>query len=384
MDFALSEEHKIIQQTAKDFAARVIEPQSKRWNKEKEFPVAVLKDLAKLGFMTFNCPKTLPDTAAGPVALALVIKEFARVCASTAVAVAVTNMVNEVLDNYANSYIRNKYIMPFKEGKSTAAAFALTEPQSGSDAASIKTKADETKGGFIINGTKQFITNASFCDFFLVAARTSHTGRPTDISLFVVDADSKGLTIEREEIKMGLHASSTAVVVFDDVFCPSENLIGDRGEGFKIAMWALDGGRINVAAQSCGLAEAAIDLAKDYAKERIQFNRPISEFQAIQFMIADCYTELMASWLLTLHAAWLKENKKTDLTKIASMAKYYASESANRCVRKAVQILGGYGYTGEFPVERIFRDCKVTTLYEGTSEIQKLVIARRILDEVKS
>ncbi len=378
MDFLLTKEQEMIRSTAQKFAENEIAPVINEFEENHKFPADIIKKMAELGFMGMNIKEEYGGFYVGTVAYSLAVTEIAKASASVAVTMSVTNMVAEVIQEFAKEEIKRKYLPPLCSGEYFAGAFCLTEPNAGSDAGSIQTKAEKVKGGYVLNGSKIFITSGEVAGVFVVWAVTDKSKGKKGISAFLVPAGSKGLIIGKKEEKMGQCASPTNEIAFYDCFVPEEYLLGEEGDGYKIALMELAGGRIGIASLSIGVGYAAIDFAKNYAKERIQFGRPISELQAIQFMLADCYTELEAAKMLVLRAAFLKE-KGYPYTKEGSMAKLYASEVANKVCIKAVQILGGYGYSKEYPLERYLRDIKVTTIYEGTSEVQRMVIAREIL-----
>ena len=294
---------------------------------------------------------------------------------------AVSNMVAETICKFGSEDLKQKYVPEITSGRAIAGAFALTETGSGSDAGAMKTSAVLDGEHYVINGTKQFITSADHAGMFVVWARTDKTLKGTKgVSAFVVPGDAPGIQLGKKENKMGLKGSSTLEVIFDECRIPADHLLGEPLGGFRVAMNALDGGRIGVASQALGIGQAAMEAARDYALERRQFNHPIADFQAIQWKLADMATELEAARLLVLRAAWLKENR-LPFTKEASMGKVYATETANKVCGEAIQIHGGYGYVKEYPVERYYRDVRVTTIYEGTSEIQRMVIGRHVLGE---
>lgn len=373
--FELTEEQSLVQQTARDFAARELSPAAQQRDRDGTFPTAELAKLAELGLMGVNVPSAYGGAEAGVVAYSLAITELARGCPATTVAVAVTNMVAEVICQYGTEEQKRTYVQRITSGEYSCAAFALSEPQCGSDAGGLKTTARRTDDGWLINGTKQWITSGDHAGVSVVWARTNERPGPRGISAFLVEAGTPGMEVGKHEDKMGLRGSTTVPLVFEDCLVPGGALLSGEGQGFPIAMTALDGGRIGVASQALGIGLAALQEAKSYALERQSFGRPISAHQAIQWMLADCATELEAARLLTLRAALLKE-QKLAFTREASMAKVYASETANRVCYRALQIHGGYGYTKDYAVERLTRDARVTTIYEGTSEIQRLVIGR--------
>jgi len=334
--------------------------------------------LAGLGVMGMSVPHEYGGSNVGTTAYSLAITEIAKGCAATAVTTSVTNMVAEVIYEFGTDEVKNKHLPRICSGEYPAGSFALTEPQAGSDAASIKTAAIKDGDFYVLNGQKTFITSGEKSGVTIVWAVTDKEAkRGKGISAFVVEKGTPGFIIGKNEEKMGQRASPTNELFFEECRISKENLLGHEGDGFKISMMELDGGRIGIASLALGLGYAAIDYATEYAKGREQFGQPIANFQAIQWMVADSYTELDAAQLLVLRAAFLK-GKKMPFSKEASMAKLFATETARRVTIRAIQILGGYGYTREYPVERYHRDVIVTTLYEGTSEIQRHVIARSI------
>jgi alkylation response protein AidB-like acyl-CoA dehydrogenase len=313
----------------------------------------------------------------GATAYSLAMMEVARGCASTAVTMAVTNMVAEVITTFGTEAQRERYVPKITSGEYVAGAFALSEPEAGSDPGSMRTTAERTKDGWILRGQKQWITSGAYAGVFVVWARTGGPGTK-GLSAFLVEGGTPGLKPGKHEDKLGLRASNTVPLTFEDCRVPADALLGVEGGGFKIAMMALDGGRIGIASQAIGIATAALEEATAYANQRAQFGRPIGDFQAIQWMLADSKTELDAARLLALRAASLKEAKR-PFSREAAMAKLFASEAANRICDRCVQIHGGYGYVRDFPAERHLRDVRVTRIYEGTSEIQRTVIARSTL-----
>src|SRR3954471_14094206 len=377
MDFEPNETQALVQRTARDYAERVIKPVAAELDREGRFPFEILKGLAELGLMGVNVPAALGGAEAGVVAYSLAMMEIARACASTAVTMAVTNMVAEVIARFGTEEQRSAYVPRLTSGEYVAGAFALSEPEAGSDPGSMCTTAERDGDGWILRGQKQWITSGSHAGVMVVWARTGGPGT-RGISAFLVEGATPGLKAGKHEDKLGLRASNTVPLTFDDCRLPADALLGIEGGGFRIAMMALDGGRIGIASQAIGIASAALEEAASYARERRQFGKPIAEFQAIQWMVADSKTELEASRMLTLRAAQLKEAKK-PFSREAAMAKLFASEAANRICNRCVQIHGGYGYVRDFPAERHLRDVRVTTIYEGTSEIQRTVIARSAL-----
>jgi len=377
MDLELSDTQQLIVTTARSFADRVIRPVAAELDREERFPTEILQGLADLGLLGVNVPAALGGAEAGVVAYSLAMTEIARACASTAVTMAVTNMVAEVIARFGSEAQRLHHVPRLTSGEHVAGAFALSEPEAGSDPGSMRTTAERVSGGWLLRGQKQWITSGSRAGVMVVWARTGGAGT-RGISTFLVERGTPGLKPGKHEDKLGLRASETVPLTFDDCLIPEDALLGELNQGFRVAMMALDGGRIGIASQAIGIAQAALDEAAAYARERKQFGRPIGDFQAIQWMLADSRTELDAARLLTLRAASLKETAR-PFTREASMAKLYASEAANRICNRAVQIHGGYGYVRDFAAERHLRDVRATTIYEGTSEIQRIVIARAVL-----
>ncbi len=377
MRFEATETQQLIRQTARDFAVKALEPQAAERERQGEFPFELLKQMAELGLMGVNVPEKRGGVEAGVVAYSLAMMEIARGCGSTAVTMAVTNMVAEIICKFGSEEQIQAHVPKITSGEYAAGAFALTEPGCGSDAASLRTTAKRTSDGWVVNGTKQFITSGEHAGVSVMWARTGGPGAG-GVSAFLVPKDTPGLKIGPEEKKMGLRASNTVSLIFEDAVLPADALLGEEGRGFPIAMVALDGGRIGVSSQAIGIGQAALDAAVEYAQERQSFGKPISGHQAIQWMLADSATELEAARLLTLQAAEMKQ-RGVPFTKQASMAKLFSTEAANRVCARAFQIHGGYGYIEDYPVERFLRDARVTTIYEGTSEIQRLVIARMLL-----
>ncbi len=376
MNLELSDVQTAVRDTARTFAREKIAPVAKKLNKEEIFPVDLLREAASLGLLGVNLPEELGGANAGVVSYALSLMEIAEADCAFTVAVAVSNMVAELINGYGTDAQRKKYVPRITSGEALCGAFALSETQSASDAAGMKTFAEKRGDHYVINGAKQWISHGAYAGVFVVWARTDRDAKGSKgISAFIVEGGTKGLTAGKPEDKMGIRSSNTVPLLFEDCVVPAENLLGKEGDGFKLAMIALDGGRIGIRSQPCGDSRAALAASLSYAKERQAFGHPIGDFQAIRFFLADMGTQLKAAELMVLRAAWMKENKR-PFTREASMAKLFASEVAQRVTDKAVQIHGGYGYIDEFPVERYFRDARVQTIYEGTSEIQRLVIAR--------
>jgi alkylation response protein AidB-like acyl-CoA dehydrogenase len=381
MNLELTDEQKLIQETAREFALAELEPLAALLDREDDRPAftANLKKLAKLGFMGLNVREEYGGAAAGSVAFSVAVTEIARACASTAVTVSVNNMVCEVIQSIGSGEQKRSYIPKICSGEYVAGSFALTEAGAGSDPAGITTTAMPDGDEWVLNGSKIFITSAPYAGVFVVWAVTDKDApKGKGISCFLVEQGAPGLTIGRQEEKMGQHAAATCEVIFADCRVRKSALMGKLNDGFRTAVGELAGGRIGIGSLALGVGLAAMDFATKYATQRSQFGRKISTFQAIQWMVADAYTSLEAARLLLMNAAFRKDTGKS-FAKEASMAKVFATEAANDACYKAVQILGGYGCTRDFPVERYARDARITTLYEGTSEIQRLIIAREIL-----
>jgi alkylation response protein AidB-like acyl-CoA dehydrogenase len=379
MDFELSETHHLIVKSTRDYVERAILPVAAELDRTERFPTDILRELAELGLIGVNVPSELGGAESGVVAYALAMMEVARGCASTAVTMAVSNMVAEVICGFGTEAQKAEHVPELTSGRYAAGSFALSEAEAGSDPGSMRTTAKRDGDHWVIDGQKQWISSGAHAGVFVVWARTGEPGSGTrGISAFLVKGGTPGLVIGKHEDKMGLRASNTVSLSFENLRVPADALLGELGGGFKIAMMALDGGRIGIASQAIGIATAALEEATQYAKDRKQFGKPIADHQAIQWMLADAKTELDAARLLALRAAWLKEEGK-PFGQQAAMAKLYATEAANRIVGKCFQIHGGYGYVKDFPIERHYRDVRVTTIYEGTSEIQRIVIARNAL-----
>jgi alkylation response protein AidB-like acyl-CoA dehydrogenase len=379
MDFKLTPEQEMIRDAVREFTEKEIKPVAALYDEERQFPYQNLKRMAELGMIGMNIPAEYGGSEAGVIAYSLAITEIAKGCASHAVTTAVTNMVAEVIYEFGREEIKRKHLPKICKGQYPAASFALTEPHTGSDAANIRTMATRQNDTYIINGTKTLITSGEASGVTVTWAVTNpNVQKGKGISAFVIEKGTPGFIVEKAEEKMGQRASQINELVFDNCIIPANCLLGKEGEGFKIAMMELDGGRIGIGSLALGVGFAAIDFAMKYVKKREAFGKPLSSYEAIQWMIADSYTELEAAQLLVLRAAFLKETRQ-PFTKEASMAKLFATETARDVTIRAVQMLGGYGYTKDYPVERYLRDIIGTTLYEGTSEIQRIVISREIL-----
>jgi alkylation response protein AidB-like acyl-CoA dehydrogenase len=378
MDFGLNEDQQQIRQTIREFAEAELAPHVSEWDETQHFPVELRPKFAELGIMGVLVPEEYGGAGMGYIEYATIIEELARVDPSIGLAIAGHNSLGAGhIQIAANEEQKQKYLVPLARGEHFA-AWGLTEPSSGSDASSMRTTAVRRDGGWVLNGTKNFITNATFAETTVALAITDRTTGSHGISAFIIERGTKGFSVAKKENKLGMRASDTAALVFDDCFVPGANLIGEAGQGFVQAMKVLDGGRISIAALAVGIAQGAFEAALRYAKERTQFGRPIAEFQAIQFKLADMATQIDAARLLTYRAAALKSQGKTT-TRESSMAKLYASEIAVRVAEESVQIHGGYGYIKDYPAEKYWRDSKLCTIGEGTSEIQRTVIARQIL-----
>lgn len=381
MDFSLNETQTMVQKAARDYATRVIMPEASAIDKEERFPREILKGLADLGLMAVNVPEEFGGAQAGPVAYALAMQEVARACASTAVTMAVTNMVGEVIATFGTQEQKAAYCPKLASGEYAAGSFGLSEPEAGSDPGSMRTTARKEGDTWIIDGQKQWITSGAHAGVIVVWARTGDRDKlpgTRGVSCFLVEGGTPGLKIGKAEDKMGIRGSNTVSLSFENCRVPESALLGELNGGFKIAMMALDGGRIGISSQAIGIARAALEEAVQYAKDRKQFGKSIGEFQAIQWKLADMKLALDSADLLAMRAAWLKEQRR-PFSREASMAKLFATEAANRIANENVQIHGGYGYTREFAAERHVRDARVTTIYEGTSEVQRIVIARSTL-----
>ena len=377
MQFELSADQREIQALAREFAQAEIEPNASQWDREHGFPRELFAKLAEVGLMGVCIPDEYGGAGADFLSYILVLEELSRADAGVGVTVAVhTSAVSLPILGFGTDEQRSRFVPPLARGEAIG-AFALTEPEAGSDAGSLRTAAAADADGWSITGSKQWITNGGFGGTVLLFARTDpDTPGPKGVSAFILDGDQVRVT--REEEKLGLNSSSTVDLAIEGAHVGRDRLLHEEGKGFSVAMSTLDGGRIGIAAQALGIAQAAYETARAYALERRQFGKAIAEFQAIQWKLADMATEIDAARLLVYRAAWLKQEGRAH-TEEGAMAKLFASEVARRQTAEAIQILGGYGYTKEFPVERYYRDAKITEIYEGTSEIQRLVIARSIL-----
>ena len=377
MSFKLTEEQLMIQSMVRDLARNEFAPMAMERDKTKEFPADNLKKLGELGLMGMMVPPEYGGSGADSVSYVVALSEVAYACASTAVVMSVHNsIVCESILRSGTEDQKKKYLPRLASGR-ILGAFAMTEPNAGSDPSRQTTKAIFEGDSYVLNGTKRFTTTGKNAGLVIVTAKTDEAARHKGISAFLIERDTPGLTVGPLEDKMGLRASDTADLIFEDCRIPAENRLGNEGDGFLIAMTGLDGGRIGIAAQSVGVAQAAFDASVQYAREREQFGQSISKFQGLRWIVADMATEIEAARLMMLSAAEMKDNGE-NYTLQASMAKLFASEMVNRITAKAIQMHGGYGFTKEYPVERFYRDARVFTIYEGTSEIQRMVISNLI------
>ena len=380
MDFLLNEEQQQLKRMVREFAEREIAPNVMKWDEAGDFPLSTIKELGKLGLLGTVFPGEYGGAGMGYVEYVTAVEELSRVDGSVGIIVAAhTSLCSNHIFLFGTEAQKKKYVSKLATGESLG-AWGLTEPSSGSDAGSARMNAVRKKDGWLLNGTKTFCTNGHYADVVVVIAVTDRAAHTHGLSAFIVEKGTKGFRAGKKENKLGLRASDTAELIFEDCLIPSENLLGKEGDGFIDAMQVLDGGRISIAALSLGMAEGAYDSALKYSKQRKQFGKAISEFQAIQWKLADMATEIEAARLLTLRAASMKDaGLKTTLE--SSMAKLYASEVAVRCANEGVQIHGGYGFIKDYPAEKYYRDVKLCTIGEGTSEIQRLVIARQLLKD---
>lgn len=378
MFFELSEEQVMIQQAARDFAQNELKPGVIERDEHQKFPAEQVKKMGELGFLGMMVDPKYNGAGLDAISYVLVMEELSKIDASSSVVVSVNNsLVCYGLEKYGSEFQKEKYLKPLASGQQIG-AFCLSEPEAGSDATSQRTTAIDMGDHYLLNGVKNWITNGSTASTYLIIAQTDVEKGHRGINALIVEKGMEGFTVGAKENKLGIRGSDTCSLMFNDVKVPKENRIGEDGFGFKFAMKTLEGGRIGIAAQALGIASGAYELAVNYAKERKAFGKPISEHQAIQFKLADMATEIEAARLLCLKAAWLKD-KGLPYAQASSMAKLYASQVAMKTTVEAVQIHGGYGFVKEYHVERLMRDAKITQIYEGTSEIQKIVISREVL-----
>lgn len=378
MNFVLSKEHEMLRELYRSFTRQEVKPLAEQIDEEERFPLETVVKLARYGFMGIPFPKAYGGSGAGNLAYAMAVEELSKACGTTGVIVSAhTSLCAAPIYEFGTEAQKQKYLIPLAKGEKIG-AFGLTEPSAGTDAGAQQTKAVLQGDHYVLNGTKIFITNAGNADTYIVMAMTDKAAGTKGISAFIVERETLGFNIGKKEKKMGIRGSSTCELIFENCMVPMENLLGKEGQGFKIAMKTLDGGRIGIAAQALGLAQGAIDETVKYVKERKQFNRPIAAFQNTQFELAGMQTKVDAARLLVYRAASMKELGQSYATE-AAMAKLFASEVAMEVTTKAVQLHGGYGYTREYGIERMMRDAKITEIYEGTSEVQKMVISSSLL-----
>ena len=378
MNLELNEEQQLLQKTVREFAESEVRPMAKANDETGHFPFELFRKAAELGLTGVAFPESEGGAGFDHVAYSIVIEEISRCCASTGVILSVQNSLYcDPIHRYGTEEQKKKFLLPFTRGE-TIGCYALTEPQAGSNAAALQTKAVRKGDSYVINGTKAWITNGGVADAAIVYVNTDPAKGEKGITALVVEKGTPGFRVGKEEKKLGIHATACCELVFTDCEVPASNRIGNEGEGYKVALSTLDGGRIGIAAQAVGIAQGAFEAALKYAQERMAFGHPIAQFQAIQFMLADMATEIDAARLLVRKAAW-KQDSRARFSLEASTAKLFASEMATRVAHKAIQVHGGYGYSQEYPVERAYRDARITEIYEGTSEIQRLVIAAWVL-----
>lgn len=378
MQFKLSEEQEMIRKTVREFAEKEIAPKAGPMDEAEEYDYSLWEQMAEMGLTGIPFPEEYEGAGMDNICYAIAVEELSRVCASSGVLVSAhTSLCSWPIYAFGTEEQKQKYLVPLASGKKIG-ALGLTEPSAGSDAGSVKTSAVLDGDEYVLNGTKIFITNGEKADIYVIIASTDKSKGHRGTAAFIVEKGTPGFTFGKKEHKMGIRASATYELVFENCRIPKENMLGEDGNGFKIALKTLDGGRIGIAAQALGIAQGAFDEALKYSKVREQFGKPISSFQGLQWMLADMATRIDAARLLVYRAAYLKDSG-LPYSKEAAMAKLYASECAMWVTTKAVQIFGGYGYTREYPVERMMRDAKITEIYEGTSEVQRIVIAANIL-----
>ena len=378
MNLELTEEQKLLQKTVREFAESEVKPLAKELDETGRFPRDTFKKAAELGLTGIALPEAEGGAGFDHVAYSIVIEEISRCCASTGVILSVQNSLYcDPIHRFGNEEQKKKFLLPFARGEKVG-CYALTEPQAGSNAAGLQTRAVKKGDKYVINGTKAWITNGGAADAAIVYVNTDPPKGEKGITAIVVEKGTPGFKVGKEEKKLGINATACCELVFTDCEVPAGNRIGNEGEGYKVALSTLDGGRIGIGAQATGIAQGAFEAALAWSQERMAFGHPISQFQAIQFMLADMSTEIDAARLLVRKAAW-KQDTGARFSMDAAIAKLFASEMATRITHKAIQIHGGYGYSREYPVERAYRDARITEIYEGTSEIQRLVISSWVL-----
>ncbi|MDM5236928.1 MULTISPECIES: acyl-CoA dehydrogenase AcdA [Bacillus cereus group] len=377
MHFKLSEEHEMIRKMVRDFAKNEVAPTAAERDEEERFDRALFDQMAELGLTGIPWPEEYGGIGSDYLAYVIAIEELSRVCASTGVTLSAhTSLAGWPIFKFGTEEQKQKFLRPMAEGKKIG-AYGLTEPSSGSDAGGMKTTAKLDGDHYVLNGSKIFITNGGIADIYVVFALTDPESKQRGTSAFIVESDTPGFSVGKKESKLGIRSSPTTEIMFEDCRIPVENLLGEEGQGFKVAMQTLDGGRNGIAAQAVGIAQGALDASVEYARERYQFGKPIAAQQGIGFKLADMATDVEAARLLTYQAAWL-ESEGLPYGKESAMSKVFAGDTAMKVTTEAVQVFGGYGYTKDYPVERYMRDAKITQIYEGTQEIQRLVISRML------
>ncbi|MCU5361014.1 acyl-CoA dehydrogenase AcdA [Bacillus pacificus] len=377
MHFKLSEEHEMIRKMVRDFAKNEVAPTAAERDEEEGFDRALFDQMAELGLTGIPWPEEYGGIGSDYLAYVIAIEELSRVCASTGVTLSAhTSLAGWPIFKFGTEEQKQTFLRPMAEGKKIG-AYGLTEPGSGSDAGGMKTIAKRDGDHYVLNGSKIFITNGGIADIYVVFALTDPESKQRGTSAFIVESDTPGFSVGKKESKLGIRSSPTTEIMFEDCRIPVENLLGEEGQGFKIAMQTLDGGRNGIAAQAVGIAQGALDASVEYARERHQFGKPIAVQQGIGFKLADMATDVEAARLLTYQAAWL-ESEGLPYGKESAMSKVFAGDAAMKVTTEAVQVFGGYGYTKDYPVERYMRDAKITQIYEGTQEIQRLVISRML------
>ena len=377
MNFLLSEEHDMIRKMVRDFAKNEVEPTAAERDEEERFDMEIFHKMAELGLTGIPFPEEYGGIGSDYLAYCIAVEELSRVCASTGVTLSAhTSLASWPIYKYGTEEQKQKYLKPLAQGEKIG-AYGLTEPGSGSDAGGMRTTARLEGDHYVLNGSKIFITNGGIADIYVVFAVTDPSHKHKGTSAFIIESDFPGFSVGKKEQKLGIRSSPTTEIMFEDCKVPVENLLGEVGEGFKVAMTTLDGGRNGIAAQAVGIAQGALDAAIGYAKERVQFGKPIAAQQGVSFKLADMATMIEASRLLTYQAAW-RESEGLSYGKESAMSKLLAGDTAMKVTTEAVQVFGGYGYTKDYPVERYMRDAKITQIYEGTQEIQRLVISRML------
>ena len=377
MEFGYSKEQVLLREMYKKFAETEIKPLAEELDEEERFPVESIPKLARYGFMGIPFPKEYGGAGGNYLTYAMAVEELGKVCATTAVIVSAhTSLCAGPIYYFGTEEQKQKYLVPLAKGEKIG-AFGLTEPSAGTDSSMQQTTAVLDGDEYVLNGTKVFITNAGYADIYVVIAMTDKSKGNKGISAFIVEKGTPGFSVGKKERKMGIRGSATCDLIFENCRIPKENILGKEGQGFKIAMQTLDGGRIGIASQALGLGEGAVNEAVKYTQERVQFGRRLSQFQNTQFQLADMHTRMQAAQYVVYAAAMKKQNHE-PYSMDAAMAKLFAAEAASDVTRRAVQLFGGYGYTREYPVERMMRDAKITEIYEGTSEVQRMVIANHL------